>query len=187
MATPAKRKGHGGSDDDKSSDGDSEDNGHSKKKSKGITGRALSAHTSAHDRALVDAEKGDKGKKKDVASVSFLKTKKAIQIRMEHRLSKLEGKKGGEKKLKKVQKKVDAKEIECSDLPFTTPAIIARIRVVTNEMKALKKKLPTLRKTDIPAVEKQLDNTEEDYTAIRRANIGNIFWKKYEIWMHIHL
>jgi len=181
LATPAKRKGHGGSDDDKSSDGDSEDNGRSKKRSKGITGSALVAHTSAHDKALVEAEKGDKGKKKDVASVSFLKTKTAIKIRMEHRLSKPEGKKGGEKKLKKVQTKVDGKTIEVSDLPFTTQAIVARMKIITNEMKALKKKLPTLRKTDIPAVEKQLDNTEEDYTAIRRANIGNTIREKYEI------
>ena len=72
-------------------------------------------------------------------SVGFLTLKKSINQVIDTRLKKIEGARGVMKTVKKIQTKVDAKEVDTDDLPTSSVEILKNAKQVMKELKEAKK------------------------------------------------
>ena len=96
-------------------------------------------------------------------SVSFLTLKKSINQVIDTRLKKIEGPRGVMKSIKKIQTKVDAKEVDTDDLPTSSVEILKNAKQVMKELKEAKKKMPKLKKLEIPAQQQLLSSMTDAY------------------------
>ena len=96
-------------------------------------------------------------------SVSFLQLKKSINQVIDSRLKKIEGPRGVLKTVKKIQAKVDGKDVDTEDLPTNTPDILKSAKQLMKELKEAKKKMPKLKKVEIPAQQQLLSSMTDAY------------------------